>query len=159
MAENKYKFERLTPTDNVDLEVYEEAIDYVFDNPDVRNIAISGAYSAGKSSILASYKKKHKDDSPVSTIERYTKKKGFVNATAELTLISLVKTKETYSIMPTFNDFEKGPLCIDDDERLLANPYNEGELFEQIHDIIMVYMKANAFYKEMAEAERRKDNQ
>ncbi len=61
MAENKYKFERLTPTDNVDLEVYEEAIDYVFDNPDVRNIAISGAYSAGKSSILASYKKKHKD--------------------------------------------------------------------------------------------------
>ena len=104
------------------------------------------------------YKKKHNDDSPVSTIERYTKKKGFVNATAELTLISLVKTKETYSIMPTFNDFEKGPLCIDDDERLLANPYNEGELFEQIHDIIMVYMKANAFYKEMAEAERRKDN-
>ena len=59
MAENKYKFERLTPTDNVDLEVYEEAIDYVFDNPDVRNVAISGAYSAGKSSILASYKKKH----------------------------------------------------------------------------------------------------
>ena len=57
MAENKYKFERLTPTDNVDLEVYEEAIDYVFDNPDVRNVAISGAYSAGKSSILASYKK------------------------------------------------------------------------------------------------------
>lgn len=59
MAENKYKFERLTPTDNVDLEVYEEAIDYAFDNPDVRNVAISGAYSAGKSSILASYKKKH----------------------------------------------------------------------------------------------------
>ena len=61
--------------------------------------------------------------------------------------------------MPTFNDFEKGPLCIDDDERLLANPYSEGELYKEIHDIIMVYMKANAFYKEMAEAERRKGNQ
>lgn len=61
MVESKYKFERLTPTDNVDLEVYEEAINYVFDNHDVRNVAISGAYSAGKSSILASYKKKHKD--------------------------------------------------------------------------------------------------
>lgn len=59
MAENKYHFERLTPTDSLDLNVYEEAINYVFDNPDVRNVAISGAYSAGKSSVLASYKKKH----------------------------------------------------------------------------------------------------
>ena len=63
MAENKYHFERLTPTDSVDLNIYEEAIDYVFDNPDVRNVAISGAYSAGKSSVLASYKKKHSDKS------------------------------------------------------------------------------------------------
>ena len=61
MAENKYHFERLTPTDSLDLNVYEEAINYVFDNPDVRNVAISGAYSAGKSSVLASYKKKHSD--------------------------------------------------------------------------------------------------
>ena len=30
MAENKYHFERLTPIDNMDLDVYEEAIDYVF---------------------------------------------------------------------------------------------------------------------------------
>lgn len=63
MTENKYHFERLTPTDSVDLNVYEEAINYVFDNPDVRNVAISGAYSAGKSSVLASYKKRHSDKS------------------------------------------------------------------------------------------------
>lgn len=63
MAENKFHFERLTPTDSVDLNIYEEAIDYVFDNSDVRNVAISGAYSAGKSSVLASYKKKHSDKS------------------------------------------------------------------------------------------------
>lgn len=61
MAENKYRFERLTPIDNMDLDVYEEAIDYVFNNPDVKNVAISGAYSAGKSSVLASYKKRHND--------------------------------------------------------------------------------------------------
>ena len=61
MAENKYQFERLTPIDNMDLDVYEEAIDYVFNNPDVKNVAISGAYSAGKSSVLASYKKRHND--------------------------------------------------------------------------------------------------
>ena len=59
MAESKYHFERLTPIDDIDLKVYEEAIDYVFDNPDIKNVAITGAYSAGKSSVLASYKKKH----------------------------------------------------------------------------------------------------
>lgn len=57
----KYQFERLTPIDNMDLDVYEDAIDYVFDNSDVKNVAISGAYSAGKSSVLASYEKKHSD--------------------------------------------------------------------------------------------------
>lgn len=59
MEERKYQFEKLTPIDNVDLDVYEEAIDYVFENSDIKNVAISGAYSAGKSSLLASYKKKH----------------------------------------------------------------------------------------------------
>lgn len=39
MAESKYKFERLTPTDDVDLAVYEEAIDYVFQNPDIKKVA------------------------------------------------------------------------------------------------------------------------
>lgn len=105
----------------------------------------------------ACYTKKHNDDNPVSTIERYTKKKGFVQATADLTLISLVKTNNTYSIMPTFNDFEKGPLCIDDDERIVKCPHDPGELYEHIYDIIMVYVKANAFYKEMAEVEAEKN--
>ena len=61
MAESKYHFERLTPIDDIDLKVYEDAIDYVFDNPDIKNVAITGAYSAGKSSVLASYKKKHEE--------------------------------------------------------------------------------------------------
>ena len=30
MSERKYQFERLTPIDNMDLDVYGEAIDYVF---------------------------------------------------------------------------------------------------------------------------------
>lgn len=59
----KYQFERLTPIDNMDLDVYEDAIDYVFENSDIKNVAISGAYSAGKSSVLASYKKKHSEKS------------------------------------------------------------------------------------------------
>lgn len=61
MAESRYHFEKLTPTDDIDLTVYEDAFNYIFENSDVRNVAVSGAYSAGKSSVLASYKKKHSD--------------------------------------------------------------------------------------------------
>ena len=55
----KYDFEKLTLKDDVNIEVYEEALNYVFESDDIRNVAISGAYGAGKSSVLASYKKKH----------------------------------------------------------------------------------------------------
>lgn len=104
------------------------------------------------------YTKKHNDASPLSTIEKYTKKKGFVNATSDFTLISIVKTATSYSLMPTFNDYEKGPLAIDDDERILMNPYKEGEMAEIIKDFIQVYVKANIFYKEMQELEEEKNN-
>lgn len=60
MPEGKYNFERLTPINDVKMDVYEDAINYAFDNPDIKNVAITGAYNAGKSSVLASYKKKHK---------------------------------------------------------------------------------------------------
>lgn len=61
MPDNKYHFEKLTPIDNVDMNVYENAIDFVFKNNDIKNVAITGAYSSGKSSVLASYKKKHQE--------------------------------------------------------------------------------------------------
>lgn len=104
------------------------------------------------------YTKKHNDASPLSTIEKYTKKKGFVNATSDFTLLSIVKTATSYSLMPTFNDYEKGPLAIDDDERILMNPYKEGEMAEVIRDFIQVYVKANIFYKEMQELEEEKNS-
>ena len=60
LGENKYKFQKLTPVKDVDMTLYGDALDFVFDNPDVRNVAISGAYGAGKSSMLESYKERHK---------------------------------------------------------------------------------------------------
>ena len=48
-------FEKLTPMDNVDIAVYEDAINFVFENEDINNVAISGAYGSGKSSVLATY--------------------------------------------------------------------------------------------------------
>lgn len=63
MRENKMEisFEKLTPTYNVDLKVYEPAIDFAFKEKDINNIAITGAYGVGKSSVLESYKKRHKE--------------------------------------------------------------------------------------------------
>lgn len=61
MEQKDYIFEKLTPDNDVDISVYDEAIGFVFDNEDVTNIAISGAYGAGKSSVIKSYEKKHED--------------------------------------------------------------------------------------------------
>ena len=61
MTQKYYNFEKLTPDKDADISVYEEAIEFVFDNSDITNIAISGAYGAGKSSIIESYEKKHDD--------------------------------------------------------------------------------------------------
>ncbi len=106
----------------------------------------------------ACYTKKHNDSVDTSTIERYTKKKGFVNATQDYTMISIVKTKMNYSLMPTFNDYEKGPLAIDDDEHILLLNYKEGEMAEVVRGFIEIYLKANMFYKEKAELEAEKKN-
>lgn len=56
---DELNFQKLTPTQEVDLSGYEDAFHYIFDEDDIRNIAISGAYSSGKSSVIESYKKKH----------------------------------------------------------------------------------------------------
>ena len=61
MEQKDYIFEKLTPDNDVDISVYDKAIEFVFDNEDVTNIAISGAYGAGKSSVIKSYEKKHED--------------------------------------------------------------------------------------------------
>lgn len=55
------KFQKLTPTQEVDLSGYEDAFQYIFTENDIRNIAISGAYSSGKSSVIESYEKEHPD--------------------------------------------------------------------------------------------------
>lgn len=55
------KFQKLTPETDADIKVYDEAFEFVFKNDDIRNIAISGSYGSGKSSIVESYKKSHTD--------------------------------------------------------------------------------------------------
>ena len=52
---NQY-FNSLSPMDFIDNEIiYTEALNYAFKNDDIKNIAITGIYGAGKSSLWLSY--------------------------------------------------------------------------------------------------------
>ena len=57
--ENKMpKFNSLTPDIlKENKQVYTEALDYAFSNDDIRNIAITGVYGAGKSTVWNTYRK------------------------------------------------------------------------------------------------------
>ena len=55
----KYIFYDLTPTNDVSLDIYEDAINFSLKNNKILNVAISGSYGSGKSSLLESYRKKH----------------------------------------------------------------------------------------------------
>lgn len=56
---NTYKFQTLTPASDVDLGIYKDALNYAFSESKIRNIAVSGPYSAGKSSVIETYKIKY----------------------------------------------------------------------------------------------------
>ena len=54
--ENEFILESLKAIENVDLSVYKQALDIALDNKKNTNIALSGSYGSGKSSIIESYK-------------------------------------------------------------------------------------------------------
>ena len=59
MDQKRLKFQKLTPADDIDLKVYRDALDFAFSDDEIKNIAISGQYGAGKSSLLETYKKEN----------------------------------------------------------------------------------------------------
>lgn len=59
MSEKNYNFQKLTPIKNTELKIYDDALNFVFDDDNIKNVAISGAYSAGKSSMIETYKNAH----------------------------------------------------------------------------------------------------
>lgn len=54
------EFQDLTPKNDVDLTGYKEALNHAFKKDEIKNIAITGSYGSGKSSILNTYKKNSK---------------------------------------------------------------------------------------------------
>ena len=58
MKNKDIKFKSLTPEVlPCNKEIYTEALDYAFEREDIRNIAITGVYGAGKSSVWNTYRK------------------------------------------------------------------------------------------------------
>ncbi|MEL0453441.1 hypothetical protein AAAQ13_06590 [Lactococcus lactis subsp. lactis] len=57
-------FEKLTPNGEIDISNYESALDFALlksENKDVTNIAMTGLYGSGKSSVLKAYEEKNKN--------------------------------------------------------------------------------------------------
>ncbi|MDM5044085.1 hypothetical protein QTN56_04280 [Latilactobacillus sakei] len=52
-------FESLTPKNDIDISTYEEALSFALAEKTITNIALTGPYGAGKSSVIESYKMKH----------------------------------------------------------------------------------------------------
>lgn len=55
------KYRSLLPQNNLNLENYQDAIDYALETDRIRNIALSGSYGSGKSSVINSYEQAHHD--------------------------------------------------------------------------------------------------
>lgn len=62
-AQENITFEKLTPTTLSSDEMigYNEALDFVFKEEDLLNIAISGPYASGKSSVFKTYEEEHEE--------------------------------------------------------------------------------------------------
>lgn len=55
------KYRSLLPQNDLNLENYQDAIDYALDTDGIRNVALSGSYGSGKSSVINSYEQAHQD--------------------------------------------------------------------------------------------------
>ncbi|MDY0277820.1 MAG: hypothetical protein RBQ97_07025 [Acholeplasma sp.] len=58
---NELNLHKLTPSRIDNMNYYKESLDFIFRDSEVLNIAITGAYGAGKSSVIKSYKALHKE--------------------------------------------------------------------------------------------------
>lgn len=95
-------FEDLTPAYDVDISNYKQALDQAFSEPSLKNIAITGPYGAGKSSVLESYLQSQ------AAIEKKYKKKCL-----RISLSHLQPTKAG------------NPIC---DGEVLTDAHNESEV-------------------------------
>lgn len=128
-------FDDLAPANDVDISNYKQVLNQAFSNPRLKNIAITGPYGAGKSSILESYlQSKEASD------------KNYANLCLRISLAHFQPTKAGNEQID-----EQGPKPILKDDEVLSSNYKieqllEGKIINQIlHKIPAKVAKAAGF--------------
>lgn len=114
--QEKKKFESFVPRQDVDLGIYEEALDYAMEKDEIKNIGIIGPYGAGKSSVIETYKVKKSQESD----ENKQNKLKFLH-------ISLANFKEQKQTKEEDNPGECGEKAEKKKENML-----EGQIINQL---------------------------
>lgn len=116
MEQDKKKFKSFTPRQDVNLGIYEEALDYAMEKDEIKNIGIIGPYGAGKSSVIETYKVRNSQESK----ENKQNKLKFLH-------ISLANFKEQKTIRKEDNPDECGEKAEKKKENML-----EGQIINQL---------------------------
>ena len=126
MGKEKNKFNALTPevlTENK--QIYTEALDYAFSNSDIKNIAITGIYGAGKSTVWNTYVRQ-KGLNNVITVS-LGKYKNNISDDDSLKEVSMTKlaTSKTDSAKDKLRNENQRTVNIDDDNRVERQLINQ----------------------------------
>lgn len=126
MGNEKNKFNALTPEVlNENKQIYTEALDYAFGNSDIKNIAITGIYGAGKSTVWNTYVRQ-KGLNNVITVS-LGKYKNNINDDDSLKEVSMTKlaTSEADGAKDKLGNENQRTVNIDDDNRVERQLINQ----------------------------------
>lgn len=61
-SKKKIEFQKLTPFNQANLGIYNDSLDFVWDDSELLNVALTGPYGSGKSSVIRTYIKKNEKE-------------------------------------------------------------------------------------------------
>lgn len=126
MEKENNKFNALTPevlTENK--QIYTEALDYAFSNSDIKNIAITGIYGAGKSTVWNTYiRQKGLNNVITVSLGKYKNNISDEDSLKEVSMSKLA-TSETDGAKDKLRNENQRTVNIDDDNRVERQLINQ----------------------------------
>lgn len=126
MEKENNKFNALTPevlTENK--QIYTEALDYAFSNSDIKNIAITGIYGAGKSTVCNTYiRQKGLNNVITVSLGKYKNNISDEDSLKEVSMSKLA-TSETDGAKDKLRNENQRTVNIDDDNRMERQLINQ----------------------------------
>ena len=126
MGKEKNKFNALTPevlTENK--QIYTEALDYAFSNSDIKNIAITGIYGAGKSTVWNTYVRQRGLNNVITvSLGKYKNNISDDDSLKEVSMTKLA-TSETDGAKDKLRNENQRTVNIDDDNRVERQLINQ----------------------------------